>query len=521
MDGDADRFTREPSAAPTASASLQGTVREVPRRMDPEVGSFLGSFRVEGRLGEGGLGIVYRAYDEKLKREVALKVLVDRSASQAAALLEEARAAASLTHPAIAAIHDVQQWEGLAYIVMELVSGTPLRAQIKGGPIPWRTAVRYARDVAAGLARAHQGGIVHRDLKPENVMITPEGGAKILDFGLARAAADAPPSSRGAKGTEVLTGIAGTPSYMAPEQARGRRVDARADVFSFGVMLYEMLAAKRPFPKRTSDEDGSELPADAWRVVEPLDRAAPGVPQDLVRIVGRCLELEKAARFADGGELLTALQTIPVADAPAQRTRGLKVALFALAGVAVIAVAGGGVLALRAIRANRAAGPAAPVGITSPRFEAADPHHVEMTEFVEQAKLQLSGVCPSAVLSMANLRDSRDGTVDASRSDTFSASALFYCPGDGNRMISLLLTGGTMQFAMGAAQELHPASSPCSSRALWRSALAAGLRRDVPAQLYLTGAPGQSLHYLQQPDNHVFWFDAQTCASLSSQPMPK
>jgi len=233
----------------------------IPRGAEPELGTHLGQFRVEARLGQGGLGIVYRAYDEKLKRDVALKVLLEPSVAAGAHLLEEARAAASLTHPSIAAIHDVQQQNGIVFIVMELVPGTTLRAEIKRGPIEPATVARYARDIAAGLSRAHKSGVVHRDLKPENVMITPDGTAKILDFGLAREAPEIPPPS----GEVGATGISGTPAYMAPEQARGGRVDARADVFSLGVVLYEMLSGQRPFARPKTGTSRCRMRGASWR----------------------------------------------------------------------------------------------------------------------------------------------------------------------------------------------------------------------------------------------------------------
>jgi hypothetical protein len=291
---------RGPSDESTLLSS-EGTPRPFTQAKELEIGARLGQFRVEARIGQGGRGVVYRAYDEKLRRQVALKVLVDASSGSSVWLLEEARAAAALMHPSIAAIHDVQQQEGVVFIVMELVPGATLRAELKRGPLSVAMAFRYARDIASGLACAHRSGVVHRDLKPENVMVTPEGNAKILDFGLARAAPDTPPPS----GEVGATGIAGTPGYMGPEQSEGRRVDARADVFSFGVVLWEMLAGERPF-ERTKDRPSPS--ADAWKPVAPLDQLAPYAPRELVRIAERCLAFDRAARFADAQEVLEALR---------------------------------------------------------------------------------------------------------------------------------------------------------------------------------------------------------------------
>jgi tetratricopeptide (TPR) repeat protein len=341
---------RDDAAATAPASSVEGTVSTVASATGVDVGARLGHFRVDARIGEGGLGIVYRAYDEKLKRDVALKVLAERSGTQATRLLEEARAAASMSHPSIAAIHDVRQYGGVAFIVMELVPGATLRALIQRGPIDWRTALRYARDIASGLARAHRGGIVHRDLKPENVMITPEGSARILDFGLARAAVESPPSSR-AGTAAMLTGAAGTPAYMAPEQTRGRPVDARADVFSFGVVLYEMLCAKRPFarPGHVAPDDADGPASDEWRVVTPVEQAAPDVPPAVAGIVARCLAKERAARFADGSELAEALRAADDGATPgrgAARGPRSKRALLVAVAVAVAGAVGLGALGL-------------------------------------------------------------------------------------------------------------------------------------------------------------------------------
>lgn len=288
---------RQDDAPSTTLTSHEGTLRTVTHGTKPEVPSRLGHFRVEACIGRGGLGIVYRAYDERLRRPVALKVLAESSSIAASRLLEEARAAASLTHPCIAAIHDVQEQRGVSFIVMELVEGTTLREEMKRRRLPFGEALRYARDIAAGLARAHDSGIVHRDLKPENVMVTAEGGIKILDFGLAREAPESAPESS----DPARTGVSGTPGYMAPEQAGGRRVDARADVFSFGVVFWEMLAGRRP-----TDKEGWLATTDL--LVENI----PGVTPELARVVERCLRRSPSSRFADAAELVEALASIEV-----------------------------------------------------------------------------------------------------------------------------------------------------------------------------------------------------------------
>jgi predicted Ser/Thr protein kinase len=356
----------------------------VTRVAEPELGTHLGQFRVEARLGKGGLGVVYRAYDEKLKRAVALKVLADTSSMAGAHLLEEARAAASLTHPSIAAIHDVQHQDGVTFIVMELVPGTTLRAEIDRGPIDPTTVTGYACDIAAGLARAHASGIVHRDLKPENVMVTPDGTAKILDFGLAREAPEAAPPS----GEAGVTGIAGTPAYMAPEQARGGRVDARADVFSLGVVLYEMLAGKRPFARPRT---GELLGSGERRLVAPLGSVAPRTPEELVRIVELCLAMDRGSRFANGGDVLDALRSLdrppptPSVLAPASRSSRTR-RLAAVVGAAVLLAVGAIVVVLRTIHGSPVAAPMAlPANGVAPA-PADDPRTPALRAELEQAR---------------------------------------------------------------------------------------------------------------------------------------
>ncbi|HEY2514542.1 MAG TPA: protein kinase, partial [Polyangiaceae bacterium] len=247
-------------------------------REDDLTGRTLGRFRVLERLGRGGMGAVYRAYDERLERDVALKVLRRRGGEDTAAILREAQAAAAVRHRAIAQIHDVGEADGVAFLAMELVDGETLGAIVaREGPLPTHEVLRIAAAIAAGLARAHAAGIAHLDLKPENVMRDRDGEVRILDFGLARTAA--------AAREDAANGIVrGSPAYMAPEQARGEAAAARADVYSFGATLYE-LATGRLAPR-----------------AEP-----PSVEAPLGALVARCLAHDPGARFADGAALVTAL----------------------------------------------------------------------------------------------------------------------------------------------------------------------------------------------------------------------
>src|SRR5262249_32276670 len=218
-------------------------------------GARFGPYEVVGLIGSGGMGEVYRARDERLKRDVAIKVLpslFSQDRDRLRRFEQEARAAGGLNHPNILAIHDMGSREGAPYVVSELLEGDTLRMRLVSGALPVRKAIDYAIQIARGLAAAHEKGIVHRDLKPENLFITKDGRVKILDFGLAKvtrpesAAARAGGSAPPPAGTEPGI-VMGTVGYISPEQVRGQSADARSDIFSFGAILYEMLSGKRAF----------------------------------------------------------------------------------------------------------------------------------------------------------------------------------------------------------------------------------------------------------------------------------
>jgi serine/threonine protein kinase len=223
-------------------------------------GSRLGPYEVYAPLGAGGMGEVYRARDPKLNRDVAIKILPEALAADPAALARferEAQAVAALSHPNILAIFDFGLEGDTAYAVMELLEGETLRTRLAQGALPSRKAVDLATQIAEGLAAAHDKGIVHRDLKPENVFVTHDGRVKVLDFGLAkRADADSNRSlSMLATGGHTSPGmVLGTAAYMSPEQVRGEAVDHRSDIFSFGAVLFEMLAGRQAFGRETATE---------------------------------------------------------------------------------------------------------------------------------------------------------------------------------------------------------------------------------------------------------------------------
>ena len=283
-------------------------------------GSRLGPFVILAPLGEGGMGQVYRARDERLGREVALKLLPDafrEDPERSGRLLLEAKAAGRLDHPNILAVHDVGTHEGRTYMVTELLEGRSLRDLMPDGePLPARKAVGLALQLAQGLAAAHEKGIVHRDIKPENLFVTQDGRLKILDFGLAKTTPSAltepvDPTDTMATAEGVVMGTVG---YMAPEQVRAGAVDHRTDLFAFGVVLFEMLSGHRPFLGHTTQE---VLFAILKRSPPDLLEAQPQLGQPLAQLVERCLEKDPALRYQSTRDLAHALESIqPTGSSP-------------------------------------------------------------------------------------------------------------------------------------------------------------------------------------------------------------
>jgi serine/threonine protein kinase len=292
-------------------------------------------YRIGAKLGQGAMGEVYRATDTKLGRDVAIKLISPALAedqSRLASFTREAQVLASLNHPNIAAIYGVEDHA----LVMELVEGPTLADRIKQGPIPLDEALRIARQIAEGLAAAHDRGIVHRDLKPANIKLTPDGTVKLLDFGLARAAAvatvspdDAATVALSMAGGDV---IAGTPAYMAPEQARGLPLDRRADIWAFGVVLYEMLTGTSLFTGQTT----TDIMAAVVREEPDLTR----VPVSVRPVLRRCLEKDPKRRLRDVGDAILLIETASEAPATESRPSGVRAWLpWAAAALAAIAFA--------------------------------------------------------------------------------------------------------------------------------------------------------------------------------------
>ena len=368
-------------------------------------GETVGRFKLTKLLGRGGMGVVYAASDQTLRREVALKLLRAQAASSQERrwrFLREARSGAALRHPNIAAVLEAGEIDGEVFLAMERVEGRSLRAvlQAAGGALPEVGAARIAREIARGLAAAHEAGVIHRDIKPENVMIGDGGEVKIVDFGLAKlcGAEDVP---CGFASTDLATregGILGTTSYMSPEQARGLPADARSDVFALGVVLFEMLAGERPFR--------GETPSDVLAAIlrdEPSPLASRGVGDALAGVVARCLAKGPSERYADASEVLAALDVAALPEARASRRPrwGRRWAFVAIPAAA--AVLTGAWLSLRG----------APPRAPEPSAPAPAPRPTAITE-VPLPTSTSAGAIEAYKVALQAFRDANWGQAEAS-----------------------------------------------------------------------------------------------------------
>jgi len=268
-----------------------------------------GRYRIEAKIGAGGMGEVYRAWDTLLARKVAIKsiragVAVRRSELR---FLEEARAASALNHPNIVTIYDIGSTDGRPYLAMEWVEGETLRQRLSRGPLPISDVLGIASQIADALLAAHENGILHRDLKPENIMLTEEGRAKVLDFGIAKRLTTSGAGSDDAASLTIPGAVIGTPGYMSPEQARGEKLDFRSDHFAFGAVLYEMATGQKAFGGGNAAEVQAAI---LLRQPERLTRLNPDLPAPLEWVVDRCLAKSPRERFSSSAELKTELQAI-------------------------------------------------------------------------------------------------------------------------------------------------------------------------------------------------------------------
>ncbi len=464
-------------------------------------GRTLSHFRILEKLGEGGMGVVYRAEDERLHRLVALKVLPpDLVGNQERRLrfLREARAAAAVSHPNIATIYEVGDAEGDVFIAMELVEGKTLRHAMGGRPLPLKRILKIAVEIAEALARAHSLHVVHRDLKPENIAFDANGHVKILDFGLAKLLENHPGSRsadlsrlRTISGEMTQAGrILGTAAYMSPEQARGEPVDSRSDLFSFGIVLYEMMTGRLPFHGRTDADTLSAIIRD--RAVPAVD-VNPVTPAELQRIIDGCLEkdpdertqhadqlavdLRKLKRTTDTDALAVRTPDSAVAPGPrapmgaATRARDPRQAIrrrLELGGAAAIAVLGvviGGYFALRR-------------GVTiepADRSAAAHPAYSPLTR--DPGEERFPALSP----------DGRE--------------LAYASPAAGNWDIYLLRVGGASAINLTrgtSADDTHPAFSPDGQRIAFRSDREGG-------GIFIMGATGESVRRLTDKGYHPDW----------------
>ncbi|MGA9545837.1 MAG: serine/threonine-protein kinase, partial [Candidatus Sulfotelmatobacter sp.] len=318
----------------------------MPARLSQHMtGQVIGHYRVLEKIGSGAMGEVFRARDERLGRDVALKLIRPASSGNPDHLRRfelEARAAAALNHPNIVAIYDVGFNDGTPYIVCELLEGNTLRKRLADGALPLSIALDYALQIVQGLIAAHDRRIVHRDLKPENLFVTTDGRVKILDFGVAKLQSAPEDSERSVEELTTVTrsgAVIGTVAYMSPEQLRGKPVDHRSDIFSVGAILYEMLAGRRAFRGETEVDT---ITAVLLESPPEIDLEQVRVPDSVLQIVRHCLEKEPENRFQSARDLAFALETLS-APSSGRRTqfkgsrRQASVVPWALAGVLLAA----------------------------------------------------------------------------------------------------------------------------------------------------------------------------------------
>jgi serine/threonine protein kinase len=349
----------------------------------PEIGQTFSHYRILSMLGGGGMGVVYEAEDLRLGRHVAIKFLPEELAANPEALerfAREARAASALNHPNICTVHDIGEEQGKPFIVMELLKGRTLKEEVAGNPLPMEKIIALGLQITDALEAAHGEGVIHRDIKPANIFVTQRGEAKLLDFGLARSA-----SGRGARASiqEAATATrieevtspgmtVGTVSYMSPEQARGAPVDTRSDLFSFGVVLYEMATGVLPHRGNSTTDI---IDAILNRQPVPPVRLNPDIPDGLERMITRALEKDPALRYQGAAEMKSELKRLlrdsgaTPAAAPTPERRRFRLPRYAIGvGIPVLILIVAAVLWVRRIPTPSSA-PGGPIRIAVLPFE--------------------------------------------------------------------------------------------------------------------------------------------------------
>ena len=307
----------------------------------------VGPYELQELIGQGGMGTVYRAVDTRLGRMVALKVISREEGTRAerARFLREAKAASSLNHPNIVTIYEYDSAGDRDFIAMEFIQGRTLRQLLEAGELPLKTALEYARQVAAGLARAHSAGIVHRDLKPNNVMVNADGVAKVLDFGLARQGISPHSGSddvtAGVTALTMVGTVLGTPAYMSPEQATGEPADYRSDIFSFGIVLYEIACGKSPFK---GSNPWATMHQIATLAPQPVSQVNRSLPRQLVELIDQCLQKNPADRPVSMAAVAERLDSLIHGGVRPGRSARIS-RRYALMGALAVVVAGWGGIA--------------------------------------------------------------------------------------------------------------------------------------------------------------------------------
>src|ERR1700689_4268727 len=280
------------------------------------IGQTISHYRILEQLGAGGMGVFFKAQDSRLERAVALKFLPEQLAQQPQALerfRREARAASALNHPGICTIYDIGEQDGRAFIAMEFIDGETLRSHIHGKALPLEELLQLGIQIAEAVDAAHTEGIIHRDIKPANIFVTRRGQAKVLDFGLAKLVpkgiSSAGPDSGGeaSDSTFIVGIISGTPSYMSPEQIRGDNLDTRSDIFSLGLVLYEMATGRQAFSGGTG---GVIIEAVLTRSPVPARSINPDIPPRLEEIIDKALHKDRAQRYQHATDVLADLQRL-------------------------------------------------------------------------------------------------------------------------------------------------------------------------------------------------------------------